>query len=357
MPFAAGLLADLGADVLRIESPGPDLGVADESRAVHLRGRGAVTVDLRDADSVQVVRDLAATADVLLEGFRPGVLERRGLAPDDLLARNPRLIIGRMTGWGQDGPLAQSAGHDIDYLAVAGPLRHFARAGETPVPPLNLVADFGGGAMFLVTGVLAALVERATSGRGQVIDAAMVDGSAYLMMLVYSLAAQGMWNPDRPGSNLLDTGAPFYDVYRCADGEYLAVGCLEPQFYALFLEGLGLADTELPHQFDMERWPELRQIFTDTIARRSRAEWEDVFAGSDACVAAVRSMTEAADHPHLRARGTFLSAEPLQPAPAPRFSRTLPQAVPRSEFPMGAAALQQWGIDEARAERTAVNPG
>ena len=203
-----------------------------------------MTVDLRDADSVQVVRDLAATADVLLEGFRPGVLERRGLAPDDLLARNPRLIIGRMTGWGQDGPLAQSAGHDIDYLAVAGPLRHFARAGETPVPPLNLVADFGGGAMFLVTGVLAALVERATSGRGQVIDAAMVDGSAYLMMLVYSLAAQGMWNPDRPGSNLLDTGAPFYDVYRCADGEYLAVGCLEPQFYALFLEGLGLADTD-----------------------------------------------------------------------------------------------------------------
>lgn len=323
---------------------------------MHLRGRGAVTVDLRDAHSVQVLRDLAGSADVLLEGFRPGVLERRGLAPDDLLADNPRLIVGRMTGWGQDGPLAHSAGHDIDYLAVAGPLRHFARAGETPVPPLNLVADFGGGAMFLVTGVLAALVERATSGRGQVIDAAMVDGSAYLMMLVYSLAAQGMWNPAAPGTNLLDTGAPFYDVYGCSDGEYLAVGCLEPQFYEQFLAGLGLADAELPAQFDVSRWPELRQLFTDTIAGKTRSEWDEIFAGTDACVAAVRSMTEAAEHPHLRARGTFVAAEPLQPAPAPRFSRTPGEAIARDQFPSGAAALRAWGIDADRAERAAAQP-
>ena len=279
-----------------------------------------------------------------------------GLAPDDLLSANPGLIIGRMTGWGQDGPLAQRAGHDIDYIAVSGPLRHFARAGQTPVPPVNLVGDFGGGSMFLLTGVLAALFERSLSGRGQVIDAAMVDGSAYLMMLIYSLAAQGMWNPAAPGHNLLDTGAPFYDVYRCADGEFLAVGCLEPKFYAEFLEVLGLDSQTLPHQFDMDQWPLLRRTFTDTIATRTRDEWDGLFRDTDACVAGVLSMTEAAQHPHLAARGTFLDTEPLQPAPAPRFSRTPGEAVPRAQFPHGAEALQAWGVSVEVAERTVVVP-
>ena len=350
-------MADLGADVLRLEAPGGTLGATDDDRAVHLRGRPSVKVDLRDPASLAVVRDLADRADILLEGFRPGVMEKLGLVPDDLLATNPGLIIGRMTGWGQDGPLAQRAGHDIDYIAVAGPLRHFARAGEAPVPPVNLVADFGGGAMFLVTGVLAALWERSRSGRGQVIDAAMVDGSAYLMMLIYSLTAQGMWNPAAPGANLLDTGAPFYDVYRCADDEFLAVGCLEPKFYAEFLSVLGLDPDVLPPQFDIAQWPTLRRTFTDAIATRTRVEWDEAFEGTDACVAGVRSMTEAAQHPHLVARGTFLPGEPLQPAPAPRFSRTPGKAVPRSQFRHGAEALESWGVAPELATATAVTSG
>lgn len=337
-------MADLGAEVLRIEAPGPQLAMTDPERAVHLRGRAAVTLNLRDPDSLAVVRDLAARADILLEGYRPGVLEKLGLPPEQLLAANPGLIIGRMTGWGQDGPLAQRAGHDIDYIAVAGPLRHFARAGERPVPPVNLVADFGGGAMFLLVGVLSALWERSRSGRGQVIDAAMVDGSAYLMMLVYSLVAQGMWNPASPGGNLLDTGAPFYDVYECSDGQYLAVGCLEPKFYEEFLAVTGLAQESLPAQYDIAQWPRLRSAIADRIATRTRDEWDAAFYDTDACTSGVLSMTEAAEHPHLRARGTFLSDDPLQPAPAPRFSRTPGRAVPRSEFRHGADALEAWGV-------------
>ena len=319
--MAAGILADLGADVIRVEAPGPQLAMTDPERAVHLRGRAAVTLDLRDDAARTVVLDLVARADILLEGYRPGVMEKLGLVPDALLAANPGLIIGRMTGWGQEGPLAERAGHDIDYIAVAGALRHFARAGERPVPPVNLVADFGGGAMFLLVGVLAALWERSRSGRGQVIDAAMVDGSAYLMMLVYSLAAQGMWNPDAPGTNLLDTGAPFYDVYECADGEYLAVGCLEPKFYAEFLRITGLDADDIPDQFDIPRWADLRAAIATRIATRTRDEWDDLFRDSDACTSGVLSMTEAAEHPHLRARGTFLADGPLQPAPAPRATR------------------------------------
>lgn len=355
VPMAAGLLADMGADCLRIESPGDNLAVADPDRALHLRSRGAVRLDLRDPDTLPVVRELTDRADVLLEGYRPGVLERLGLAPDVLHQTNPGLVIGRMTGWGQEGPLSARAGHDIDYIAVSGPLRHIARRGERPLPPLNLLGDFGGGAMFLVAGVLAALFERSRSGRGQVVDAAMVDGAPYLMMLIYSLAAQGMWRPDVPGGNLLDTGAPFYDVYECSDGEYVAVGCLEPKFYAEFIAGLGLADAGLPHQFDVSQWDALRRTFADVLATRSRDEWDAAFAGTDACVAGVRSMTEAADHPHLKERGTFLPGEPLQPAPAPRFSRTPGVAQPQAEFPHGVEALVAWGIDPAAAQ--AVVPG
>lgn len=354
--MAAGLLADLGAQILRIEAPGDALGATADDTSVHLRGRASVRIDLRDADSLAVVKDLAARADILLEGYRPGVLEKLGLVPYELLAANPGLIIGRMTGWGQTGPMAQRAGHDIDYIAVAGPLRHFTRAGQAPVPPINLVGDFGGGAMFLVTGVLAALWERSRSGQGQVIDAAMVDGSAYLMMLIYSLSAQGIWNPATPGANLLDTGAPFYDVYECSDGEYLAVGCLEPKFYAEFLAVLQLDQSQLPHQFDVSQWPQLRQTFADLIATKTRDQWDDLFRDTDACVSGVLSMTEAAAHPHLVARGTFLPDEPLQPAPAPRFSRTPGKAVPRAQFAHGASALVEWGVADDVATRTAVVP-
>ncbi|MDP4014874.1 MAG: CaiB/BaiF CoA-transferase family protein [Candidatus Nanopelagicales bacterium] len=351
VPFAAGLLADLGAECLRIESPGPEIGVADEKSAIHLRGRSWVRLNLREPSAVDLVRELAATSDVLLEGFRPGVMERLGLDPADLIAANRGLIVGRMTGWGQSGPMSDVAGHDINYIAVAGPLRHFARAGQTPVAPLNLVGDLGGGAMFLVTGVLAALFERSRSGRGQVIDAAMVDGSAYLMNLIYAMAAQGMWAVDRPGTNLLDTGAPFYDVYRCSDGEYLAVGCLEPKFYAEFVAGLGLADEDLPAQYDADGWDELRRVFTRVIASRPRDEWDRAFEGKDACVAGVRSMAEATTHPHMTARGTFLEGPPIQPAPAPRFSRTPGMAVPRGSLPSGAEALIAWGVDADRASQ------
>ena len=353
VPFAGGLLADLGADVLRIEAPGPQLGVVDADRAIHLRGRSAVTVDLRDADGLAVARQLADRADVLLEGYRPGVMERLGLDPEELLARNPGLIIGRMTGWGQDGPMAKQAGHDINYIAAAGALGSFVRSGQAPVPPVNVAGDFGGGAMFLLVGVLAALWERQQSGKGQIVDAAMVDGAAYLMMLVYSMAGQGLWDATTPGENLLDTGAPFYDVYECADGGYLAVGCLEPKFYAEFVAGLELTETDLPEQYDRECWPQLRQIFTDRIASRSRDDWEQQFAGTDACVTAVRSLTEAAQHPQLAARHTLLPTNPLQPGPAPRLSRTPGRAVLRADVAHGKQALQGWGIDEELATRVA----
>jgi len=354
VPFAAGLLGDLGATCLRIEAPGAQFGINEPSQALHLRSRGAVTLNLRDPDSLNVLRDLLRDADVLLEGARPGVLERLGLDPDELLEANPGLIIGRMTGWGQTGPLAARAGHDMNYLAVAGPLRHFARPGERPIPPLNLVADFGGGAMFLIAGVLAALFERSRSGKGQVIDAAMVDGSAYLMMLIYALSAQGLWDPAKIGGNLLDTGAPFYDTYKCSDDNYLSVGCLEPKFYEQFLAGLAIETEDLPAQFDTSGWPQLREIFTRTIATKNRDEWDEIFAGTDACVFGIRTMTDAPQHPHMSARGVFLPDEPLQPAPAPRFSRTPGVAQPRTAFDHGVAALQAWGVDPQVAAKVAV---
>ena len=337
------MLADHGADVVRITSPRPDVTVADPQRATHLRGRPSLSLNLRDAADREILLAMVARADVLLDGFRPGVLERLELAPEALLAANPRLVVGRMTGWGQSGPLAQVAGHDINYLAVAGALRHFARQGQPPVPPLNLVADFGGGAMFLLFGVLSALWEAQRSGRGQVVDAAMVDGVASLMGLVYSMAGQGMW-PGGPGENLLDTGAPFYDVYECADGEYVAVGCLEPQFYAVFLAGLGSAAADLPHQYDRSGWPRLREVFADTLAAHPRAHWEAVFRDTDACVAPVLSMTEAQTDPHMVAREAFTKmAGASAPAAAPKLSRTPGAAGPmidadRSEI------LRRWGV-------------
>jgi alpha-methylacyl-CoA racemase len=331
-PFGCMILADLGADVLRVDRAdrsGPHVRPPADPL---VRGRRSIGLNLKDPAGVDVLLRLADDADVLVEGFRPGVAERLGFGPADCARRSPRLIFGRMTGWGQDGPLAPTAGHDIDYIAISGALAPIGRAGERPVPPLNLVGDFGGGGMLLALGILAALVERERSGLGQVVDAAMVDGSALLTSFIYGMRSTGSWQDER-GANLLDGGAPFYDTYETADGGYVAVGALEPQFYAALLDGLGLADAGLPAQLDRSGWPELRRRFAAVFAARSRDEWAEIFAGTDACVAPVLGLGEAASHPHARARSAFTEVGGImQPAPAPRFGRSPagpPAAPPR----------------------------
>jgi alpha-methylacyl-CoA racemase len=331
-PFGCMILADLGAEVLRIERA--ERCGADKRAPLDplSRGRRSIGLNLKDPAAVELLLQLVEGADVLVEGFRPGVAERLGFGPQVCAERNLRLVFARMTGWGQGGPLAPTAGHDIDYIAVSGALGMVGRAGERPVPPVNLLGDFGGGGMLLALGILAALVERVTSGRGQVVDAAMVDGSALLTSFVYGLRATGAWQDSR-GVNLLDGGAPFYDTYLTADGEYMAVGALEPQFYAALLAGLGLTDADLPAQHDRVGWPVLRERFAATFAGRTRAEWEQVFAGTDACVSPVLSLAEAPAHPHARARESFVEVGGVtQPAPAPRFGRSVadhPAAPPR----------------------------
>ncbi len=321
-PFGCMILSDLGADVLRVEraeASGPDAAAPVDPLT---RGRRSIGLNLKDPAGVDLLLRLTETADVLVEGFRPGVAERLGFGPQECARRNPGLIFARMTGWGQDGPLARSAGHDIDYIALSGALHPIGRAGGRPVPPVNLVGDFGGGGMLLAVGVLAALVERQRSGLGQVVDAAMVDGSALLTAFLHGMRAAGAWRDER-GVNLLDGGAPFYDTYATADGQHMAVGALEPQFYAALLAGLGLADADLPAQHDRAGWPVLRDRFTAIFASRTRDEWAGVFAGTDACVAPVLSLDEAAGHEHNAARGVFTEvAGVIQPAPAPRFGRT-----------------------------------
>ena len=331
-PFGCMILSDLGADVLRVdraERCGPDSPQPPDPLS---RGRRSLGLNLKDPAAIGLLLRLIEDADVLVEGFRPGVAERLGFGPQVCAERNPRLIFARMTGWGQDGPLAPTAGHDIDYIAISGALGLVGRAGESPVPPVNLLGDFGGGGMLLALGILAALVERASSGLGQVIDAAMVDGSALLTSFVYGMRATGSWQ-DKRGSNLLDGGAPFYDTYATADGEYMAVGALESQFYAALLDGLGLTGAGLPDQHDRAGWPVLRQAFAERFASRSRADWQQVFAGTDACVSPVLSIAEATRHPHAVARSAFADVNGvIQPAPAPRFSRTAadaPTAPPR----------------------------
>jgi alpha-methylacyl-CoA racemase len=321
-PFGCMILSDLGADVLRVdraESCGPD----STAPAFPLsRGRRSVGINLKDPAGVELLLRLVESADALVEGFRPGVAERLGFGPEVCAERNPRLVYGRMTGWGQDGPLAPTAGHDIDYIAISGALSLVGRAGERPVPPVNLLGDFGGGGMLLALGILAALLERERSGLGQVVDAAMVDGSALLTSFIYGLRAVGAWQ-DARGVNLLDGGAPYYDTYQTADGRYVAVGALEPQFYAALLSGLELAGAELPRQDDRAGWPVLRERFAEVFLTRTRDEWAAVFAGSDGCVAPVLSPAEAPAHPHNRSRGTFADVGGLvQPAPAPRFGRS-----------------------------------
>ena len=329
-PFAGMMLADLGATVIRVDrlsGSGQGLNglltVLSKGRAdVVSRGRRSIGVDLKSAEGVELVLRLVDSADVLIEGYRPGVMERLGLGPDTCLARNPSLVFGRMTGWGQDGPLAQTAGHDINYISLSGALGAIGRRGERPVPPLNLVGDYGGGGMFLAYGVVAALLSVARTGAGQVVDAAMVDGSAVLMAQFFGMKALGRWTGER-GSNLLDTGAPFYDVYESADGGYLSVGPLEPAFFAILLERLGIDDIDAGSQHDPRSWPALRLRLAAEFASRTRGDVEELFAGVDACVFPVLSMSEAPSHPHNVARGTFVTRDDVvQPAPAPRFSST-----------------------------------
>ncbi len=323
-PFCAMMLADHGAEVIRIVAPGADrAGVFDPSKDVLARSRKFMTVDLKQPAGVSAVRDLCRTADGFIEGFRPGVMERLGLGPEPLLKDNPRLVYGRMTGWGQSGPRAHTAGHDINYIALSGVLSCVGRAGDKPTPPINLVGDFGGGGMMLAFGMLAAILHAQKSAQGQVIDCAMVDGSALLAAMIWSLAAQGAW-VDRRGSNMLDGGAHFYDTYACADGGHISVGPIEAKFYAEFLSRLGIAETaEFARQHDRSLWPSLKERLAQVFVTRTRAQWCALFEGSDACVAPVLSLAEAPHDPHNAARKTFVNAGGvLQPRPAPRFSAT-----------------------------------
>ena len=349
-PFCGMVLADLGADVLRVDrvdaAKALDRG-RPATNAMH-RSKRAIGLDLKAGDGLDTLLRLLDRADAFVEVFRPGVAERLGFGPEVCCGRNPRLVYGRLTGWGQTGPLATSAGHDIDYLAVAGALEPLGRAGEPPTPPINVLGDFAGGGVLLALGVAAALFEREHSGKGQVVDAAMVDGAALLLTPFYAARAAGAWGPR--GTNLLDTGAPFYDVYETADHGWLALGAIEEQFYAALLEGLGLADAGLPAQMDRDGWPELRARFAAAIRSRTRDEWVERFAGLDACVAPVLTPIEAPDHPQSRARDAFITMGGVpQPAPAPRFSRST-LAAPRPPEHPGASttdALAGWGFDAA----------
>lgn len=322
-PFCAMVLADLGAEVVRVERVGAVAPTSDPPPDPLQRGRAAsIGIDLKTPDGSEAMLRLVATVDVLVEGFRPGVMERLGVGPEHCHERNPRLVYGRMTGWGQDGPRADTAGHDIDYLAVAGALHPIGEADRPPPPPLNLVADFGAGGLLLAFGIAAALVERERSGLGQVVDAAMVEGAALLTAMFHGMLATGMWN-DRRWSNLLDGAAPFYRSYATLDGGFVAVGAIEPQFYAALLAGLGLDPSELPGQYETTSWPETTERFAAVFAQRTRAEWEAVFAATDACVVGVNSLTEAQRDPHFAARGGFVEVGGVvQPGPAPRFSRS-----------------------------------
>ncbi len=354
-PFAAMMLADMGAEVIRVEraqstkGPSPDRPHVD----VTLRGRRSIAIDLKHADGVATLLDLVERADALIEGFRPGVMERLGAGPDECRSRNPKLVYGRMTGWGQDGPYADAAGHDINYISLAGALAHFRRAGQPPTPPLNMVGDFGGGGMFLAFGVVCALLEAQRSGAGQVVDAAMVDGSAVLMTMFWMLKDVGLFDELAPGSNLLDSGAPFYDAYECSDGKFVSIGSIEPQFYAELIRLLELGDdAAFANQMDTASWPDLKVRLGARFKSRTRDEWCELMEMTDVCFAPVLTLTEAAEHPHNVARQTFVEANgKLQPAPAPRFSRTAPVigSAPAFAGQHSREILDDWGISKDRA--------
>jgi alpha-methylacyl-CoA racemase len=354
IPFCGLVLSDLGADVIRVDkSSAVPLAQPDHAPGNVLdRGRRSIAVDLKHPDGLDIVRALVDRADVMIEGYRPGVAERLGIGPDECRVRNPRLVYGRLTGWGRDGPLADRAGHDIDYIALAGALTAFGREGGPPAPPLNLLGDFAGGGQLLALGIACALFERANSGQGQVVDTAMVDGTALLMAPFYAARQIGFWSDDR-GTNMLDTGSPYYDTYECADGGYIAVGAIEPQFYAELLDGLELDPADLPDRDDREQWSELRAVFARTFKSRTRDEWAVVFEGRDACATPILGLAEAPAHPHNVHRRTFIERDGvIHPAPAPRFDRT-PAAIAGPACWAGQhtdEVLTELGLDDRRAK-------
>ena len=355
-PYAGMILADFGADVVRVDRSPTSGSRPDPTRDYLARGKRSIGINMKDPRGVDALLAMVDGADVLLEPFRPGVMEKLGVGPDVALARNPRLVFARLTGWGQDGPYAAMAGHDIDYIAISGALSLFGRPGDKPLPPINLLGDFAGGGMLCALGILLALLERSRSGKGQVVDSAMVDGAAHLTSFLFGFFRAGLWTKER-GTNLLDTGAPFYDTYRTADGEFMAVGAIEPQFYARLLEGLGLDADALPHQMDRGAWPQVRDLFTVTFGARTRAQWSAIFDGTDACVAPVLGLDEAADHPANVARGVFvdgIGSKPM-PAPAPRLSRTPGHGASSAPIPgtdtdavLAEAGLARERIEELR---------
>ncbi|MFC4341651.1 CaiB/BaiF CoA transferase family protein [Cupriavidus numazuensis] len=361
-PFCAMLLADLGATVIRVDRKEPSgLGLSRPLQFdLVLRNRKSIRVDLKDPAGLELVRALIDKADALIEGFRPGVTERLGLGPDACLARNPKLVYGRLTGWGQDGPLAQSAGHDINYIAITGLLSAIGRAGQAPTAPLNVVGDYAGGSVYAALGIVSALLEARSSGKGQVVDAAIADGVASLLTIQTGLRAAGLVGPER-GTNLLDTGAPFYDTYECADGKYISIGPIEAKFYRLLLDRIGLDAPELANPEDRASWPAARRLFAAHFKTRTRAQWTELLEGTDACFAPVLDLDEAVAHPHLKARGTFVEVGGvMQPAPAPRFSRTRP-AEPRPPAAITAeneaAALAEWFAPDELAALAAASAG
>ena len=350
VPFSGMVLSDLGAEVVQInrEANAPESNLFAPEKNIPDRGRRIVRLDLKTPAGTAAALRLIERADMLIEGFRPGVMERLGLGPEVCLARNSRLVYGRMTGWGQTGPLAQTAGHDINYLALSGALHAIGRADGGPTPPLNLIADYGGGAMLLLVGLLAALLEAGKSGQGQVVDAAMSDGSALLMAAIYSLKAMGYWS-DRRESNFLDGGAHFYDTYQCADGKWLAVGPIEPHFYRILLEGCGVTDPDPRQQWHPKSWPTMKERLRAALRTKNRDEWCALFEGSDACVTPVLGLEEAPTHPHNQARQTFVEhAGLVQPAPAPRFSRTPAEirSAPGSPVSPSNDWLTEWGFSD-----------
>jgi alpha-methylacyl-CoA racemase len=354
-PFAAMMLSDMGAEVLRIDRAQSVRGgdPAEPPSDALNRGRRSLAVDLKNPEGVETVLKLVEKADALIEGFRPGVMERLGLGPEVCSERNPKLVFGRMTGWGQEGPMAQAAGHDINYIALAGALHPLGRKGEKPLPPLNLVGDFGGGGMLLAYGVVCALVESQRSGKGQVVDAAMVDGASVLMTMMYGMLHQGFWQDER-GVNLLDTGSHFYDTYETSDAKYVSIGSIEPQFYALLLEKIGLSDADIPRQMDREKWPEMKERISAIFKTKTRDEWCEIMEGSDVCFAPVLSMSEVEQHPHIKYRDTYVEVGGVkQPAPAPRFSRTSPEIVrpPAHAGQHSDEALIDWGFSSADVEK------
>lgn len=351
-PFCAMMLSDMGADIIRVDRKQPSQPMVDHKYQVLHRGRPSIAIDLKKPEGIEAVLKLVERADALFEGFRPGVMERLGLGPDVCLKRNPKLVYGRMTGWGQDGPLAHAAGHDINYIALSGALHPIGRLGERPVPPLNLIGDFGGGGMLLAFGIACGLCEAQKSGKGQIVDAAMVDGSAALMAMIYGLWSAGVWI-DQRGKNFLDTGSHFYDTYETADGKYVSVGSIEPQFYALLLEHAGIQDPDFRAQMDRSKWPEFKEKIAAIFKTKTRDEWCEIMMGTDVCFAPVLSLEEAVKHPHNAARKTFIELEGVfQPAPAPRFSRTKPeiQGPPPMPGKDTESALSDWGFSSDEIE-------